>query len=60
MPVLIQKLEDEFEFPNGESPRTPAVTGQVLMKGGNGTEPLNLKEMTKYQSGTVLCMYKMQ
>ena len=59
-PVLIQKLEEEFKLPKGEPPRMPAVTGQVLVWWGVGIKPLNPKEMTKYWSGTVLCMYKMQ
>ena len=59
-PVLIQKLEDEFKLPDGKSPRMPAIAGQVLVHRGNDVKPLNQKETIKYQSGTVLCMYKMQ
>ena len=57
--VLVQKLEDEFELSSGKPPRTPAVAGQVLAR-GNGRAPLDSKEMKKYQSGTALCLYKMQ
>ena len=59
-PVLIQKLEDEFELPKGALPRTPAVASQVLSKHGNDTELLGPTEAMKYQSGMALCMYKMQ
>ena len=30
-PVLIQKLEDEFELPKGKPPFMPAVAGQLLI-----------------------------
>ena len=55
----VAKLEDEFKLSSGKPPRTPAVAGQVLVR-GSGNEQLHSKEATKYQSGTVLCMYKMQ
>ena len=36
-PVLVQKLEDEFDLPSGKAPRTPASAGQVLVRGdGSG------------------------
>ena len=57
---VAQKLEDEFKLPSGILPKTPAVAGQVLLKGGDETNVFNLKDATKYQSGTALCMYKMQ
>ena len=31
--VLIQKLEDEFDIPSGQPSMTPAIAGQVLMRG---------------------------
>jgi hypothetical protein len=47
-PVLVQKLEDEFDLPSGKAPSTPAVAGQVLVP-GDGTG-----------SGTAICMFMMQ
>jgi hypothetical protein len=58
-PVLVQKLQDEFELPGGKTPKTPAVPGQVLVK-GDGSNILKPQDATKYRSGTALCMYKMQ
>ena len=39
---------------------TPAVAGQVLSKGDDGAPALEPKAVTKYQSGTAICMFKMQ
>jgi hypothetical protein len=59
-PVLIQKLKDEFDLPDGGTPpRTPAVAGQVLVK-GDGSGTLDGLESTKYRSGTATCMFIMQ
>ena len=58
-PVLVQNLLDEIVLPGGRTPKTPAVPGQVLVK-GDGSDALNLQDTTKYCSGTDLCMYKMQ
>ena len=57
--VLAQKLRDEFILPGGKTPKTPAVPGQVLVK-GDGNDALNVQNATKYHSGMALCMYKMQ
>ena len=46
-PVLIQKLEDEYDMPGGDPPKTPAVAGQVLVK-GDGTDTLVGQEATKF------------
>ena len=36
-PVLVQKLEDEYDLPVRRHDRTPAVAGQVLVRGdGSG------------------------
>ena len=59
-PVLIQKLVDEFNLLGGKTPVTPAIAGQVLSKGDSGTSALSPAEVTKYRSGTAICMFKMQ
>ena len=47
-PVLLQKLKDEFLVPvEGKAPMTPAVSGQILLK-GDGTDVIESKEMTKF------------
>jgi hypothetical protein len=58
-PVLVQKLEDEFDLPSGKAPSTPAVAGQVLVR-GDGTGALEGAAVTKYRSGTAICMFMMQ
>ncbi len=58
-PVLEQKLEEEYAPPNGEASKTPAVAGQVLVKGdSDGTVKESMVKM--YQSATATCMYMMQ
>ena len=54
-PVLVQKLEDEFDFPDGVPPKTSVVAGQVLVK-GDGSGVLEGAEATKFRSGTAICM----
>ena len=49
-PVLVQKLNDEFVLSGGKSPVTPAVAGQVLTKGGDGTQPLDASSTIKHRS----------
>ena len=57
-PVLVQKLEEEYAPSIGAS-KTPAVTGQVLVKGdGDGMVQDSLAKM--YQSATATCMCMMQ
>ena len=59
-PVLLQTLKDKFLFPvEGKDPLTPAVAGQVLLK-GNGSGTIDQKEVTKFRSGTATCMYVLQ
>ena len=58
-PVLVQKLEDKFDLPDGVPPNTPAVAGQVLVK-GDGSGVLEGAEATKFRSGTAICMFMQQ
>ena len=59
-PVQLQKLKDEFLIPiEGKNPLTPAVAGQVLLK-GDGSGTIDPKEITKFRSGTATCMFIMQ
>ena len=46
-PVLIQKMEDEFQIPSGKPPKTPAVAGLVLVR-GDESQALGRKESTEY------------
>ena len=47
-PVLLQKLKDEFLIPiEGKNPLTPAVAGQVLLK-GDGIGTVDPKEITEF------------
>ena len=55
-PVLVQKLQDEFELPGGKTPETQAVPAQVLVK-GDDIDAFNMQDATKYCSGMALCMY---
>ena len=54
-PVLVQKLEEEYTPPNGIASKTPAVAGQVLVKGdGDGMVQDSMAKM--YRSATAMCM----
>ena len=58
-PVLIQKLNEEYTVPDGPVSKTPAVAGQVLVKGdGEGT--VSLEQSKMYQSATATYMFLMQ
>ncbi len=46
-PVLLQKLEESFDVAGGRDPRTPALTGQVLVR-GDGSDMLGPVETTKF------------
>ena len=54
-PVLIKKLEDEFDIPSGGSSKTPAVSVQVLVRGDGSNAGIG-KEHKVYRSGTATCM----
>ena len=59
-PVLIQKLEDEYELPGGtRTPKTPAAAGQTLVK-GDGSGTVSDEAATVYRSGTATMMFMMQ
>ena len=58
-PVLVQKLQDEFDLSEGRIPKTPAAPGQELIK-SNGGNDLHGKRVTTYRSGTAICMFIMQ
>jgi hypothetical protein len=46
----MQSYVDEFELPEGDTPRTPATPGSVLHKGGP-KDFINEKEQSTYRSG---------
>ena len=59
-PVLVQKLEDEYNLPSGKASKTPAVAGQTLVK-GDGSGTVGDHEAVEYRSGTATtCMLVMQ
>ena len=58
-PVLIQKLEDEYELTGGSASRLPAMAGQVLIK-GDGTGIVDREWVKRYRSATATCMFIMQ
>eukprot|EP00984_Skeletonema_dohrnii_P034690 scaffold33638_cov142-Skeletonema_dohrnii-CCMP3373.AAC.8 len=58
-PVLVQKLEDEFDLPEGPAPRTPAREGLVLVR-GDGSGELGPEEATQYRSGTAIMLFMVQ
>jgi hypothetical protein len=58
-PVLIQKITDEYKVPDGHASKTPAVAGQVLVKGdGDGT--VSDEQARMYRSAVATCMFMMQ
>jgi hypothetical protein len=58
-PVLLQSYDDEFELPKGESPRTPAIPGEVLQKGEEENQ-VSEKEQSKYRSGVGKLLHMMK
>ena len=58
-PVLVQKLQDEFDLSGGRVPKTPAAPGQELVK-GDGSNDLHGPAVKTYRSGTAVCMFIMQ
>ena len=57
--VLIKKLNEEYVVPNGPVSKTPAVAGQVLVK-GEGDGMVSTDQVKMYQSATAACMFMMQ
>jgi hypothetical protein len=57
-PVLIKKLTDEYKVPDGPVSKTPAVAGQVLVKGDD--DGTTTQDTTMYRSATATCMFMMQ
>ena len=54
-PVLVQSLQDKFDFENPNScPETPAPVGSHLMASGH---PLSPEQQTKYRSGVGKFLY---
>ena len=58
-PVLVQKLAESFDVAGGRNPKTPAIAGQVLVR-GDGSNMLGPKETTKFRSGTAICLFMTQ
>ena len=58
-PVLIQKLEDEYDLTDGIAVNIHAVAGQVLIK-GNDSDTVSGALVNKYRSATATCMFVMQ
>jgi hypothetical protein len=53
------KLEEEYMPPIGMASTTPAVMGQVLVK-GNDNGAVHESKAKMYQAATATCMYMMQ
>ena len=58
-PVIVQKLKDEYITEGGRASKTPAVAGQVLVR-GDGSGTVEDKDATVYRLGTATYMYVMQ
>ena len=58
-PMLIQKLTESFSIGEGKNPKTQSVEGQVLVR-GNESNMLGPKKMTKFRSGTAICLFMPQ
>ena len=58
-PVLVCKLEEEYMPPKGMASKTPAVAGQVLVK-GNGDGAIQESIAKMYWSATATRMYMVQ
>ena len=57
--ALIKNINKEYKMSDGPVSKTPAVAGQVLMKGdGKGT--ISPKQIKMYHSATSTCMFMMQ
>ena len=58
-PVLIQSYTDEFDLPEGETPKTPATPGSVLQR-GEPNDHVSEKEQTTYRSGVGKLLHMMK
>lgn len=58
-PVLIQKLKDEYDVPEGRAPNTPAREGQVLVR-GDGSGQLSAADATSFRSATAIINFQVQ
>ncbi len=58
-PVLIKKLSDEYEVPEGPVLKTPAAAGQVLIK-GDDDGAVSSDTLKMYWSVTATCMFMVQ
>jgi len=55
----MQSFDDEFELPEGDTPRTPATPGSVLRKGGS-KDFICEKEQSTYRSGVGKLLHMMK
>jgi hypothetical protein len=58
-PVLMQSFIDEFILPDGETPKTPAIPGEVLHRGDPGSE-ISKSEHQKYRTGVGKLLHVMK
>jgi hypothetical protein len=58
-PVLLQSFTDEFELPDGDTPKTPATPGSVLQK-GDPKDCITNEEQTTYRSGVGKLLHMMK
>jgi Reverse transcriptase (RNA-dependent DNA polymerase) len=58
-PVLMQSYIDEFELPEGETPRTLAMPGSVLQK-GNEEDHVSNEQQSTYRSGVEKLLHMMK
>lgn len=58
-PVLIQKLKDEYDVPDGRAPNTPAREGQILVR-GDGSGQLSAADATVFRSATAIINFLVQ
>jgi hypothetical protein len=57
--VLIKKINDKYKMSDGPVSKTPAVAGQVLVKGDRGGT-VSPDQIKMYHSATATCMFMMQ
>ena len=58
-PVLLQSFEDEFDLPEGAFPRTPAIAGDVLLR-GEVKDHIAYVQQKKYRSGVGKLLHMMR